>query len=152
MIQIEIMSYDMLDEGYYEGYVFNLPMSQDEIDFVVSECNVSSLSGLFIYRYETSLPIIIDSDTNIQYLNDGIISLMEGVETPQDEFQRWDEIEALLNVDVIDINDILYRPIDITDYKFVYVGEGDVSVEVEGYTTLGITHDGIAVLEKELPF
>lgn len=152
MIQIEIMSYDMLEEGYYEGYVYNLPMSQDEIDFVVSECNVSSLADLFIYRYETSLPLAIDSDTDIQYLNDGILSLMEGVEIPQDEFQRWDEIEALLNVNAIDINDILYRPIDITDYKFMYVGEGDVSVEIEDYTTLGITHDGIAVLEKELPF
>lgn len=152
MIQIEIMSYDMLEEGYYEGYVYNLPMSQDEIDFVVTECNVSSLADLFIYRYETSLPLTIDSDTDIQYLNDGILSLMEGVEIPQDEFQRWDEIETLLNVNAIDINDILYRPIDITDYKFMYVGEGDVSVEIEDYTTLGITHDGIAVLEKELPF
>ena len=152
MIQIEIMSYDMLEEGYYEGYVYNLPMSQDEIDFVVTECNVSSLADLFIYRYETSLPIAIDFDADIQYLNDGILTLMEGVETPQDEFQRWDEIEALLNVNAIDINDILYRPIDITDYKFMYVGEGDVSVEIEDYTTLGITHDGIAVLEKELPF
>lgn len=152
MIQIEIMSYSMLEEGYYEGYVYSLPMSQDEIDFVVTECNVSSLADFLIYRYETSLPITIYSDTDIQHLNDGIISLMEGVETPQDEFQRWDEIEALLNVEAIDINDILYRPIDITDYKFIYVGEGDVSVEIEGYTTLGITHDGIAVLEKELPF
>lgn len=152
MIKIEIMSYDMLEEGYYEGYVYNLPMSQDEIDFVVTECNVSSLADLFIYNYETSLPIAIDFDANIQYLNDGISTLMEGVETLQDEFQRWDEIEALLNVNAIDINDILYRPIDITDYKFMYVGEGDVSVEIEDYTTLGITHDGIAVLEKELPF
>lgn len=152
MIQIEIMSYDMLEEGYYEGFVYNLSMSQDEIDFVVTECNVSSLADLFIYRYETSLPITIDFDADIQYLNDGILTLMEGVETLQDEFQRWDEIEALLNVNAIDINDILYRPIDITDYKFMYVGEGDVSVEIEDYTTLGITHDGIAVLEKELPF
>ena len=149
MLVVELRNAQMLEEYDY-GFEYPLPMTDEELDMIVDELEVESVEDIYITNQYTDLPIHVVGE-ELLYLNKGLQDLLKGIE-PYEEPYRWLEIKALLELDLIDLNDIMYGFPDIGDYKFYHL---DTNVEVEEdpyYEVKGVSSDHILVKEIMMPF
>jgi hypothetical protein len=150
MLVVELRNAQMLEEDYEYGYQYSLPMTDEELDMIVEEFEVESVADIYITNQYTDLPIHVVGE-ELLYLNNGLQDLLRGLE-PYEEPYRWLEIKALLELDLIDLNDIMYGFPHIEDYKFYHL---DTNVEVEedpDYEVKGVSSDHILVKENMMPF
>ena len=149
MLIVELRNAQMLEEYDY-GYEYPLPMTDEELDMIVDELEVESVADIYITNQYTDLPIHVVGE-ELLYLNKGLQDLLKGIE-PYEEPYRWLEIKALLELDLIDLQDIMYGFPDIYDYKFYHL---DTNVEVKedpDYEVKGVSSDNILVKEIMMPF
>ena len=149
MLVVELRNAQMLEECDY-GYEYPLPMTDDEIDMIVDDLEVESASDIYIVNQYTDLPINVVGE-ELLYLNNGLQDLFKDVE-PYEEPYRWLEIKALLELDLIDLNDIMYGFPHIEDYKFYHLDTNVVVEEDPDYMLRGISSDNILVKENMMPF